>query len=334
MKALVLLLAFLFCFGCEMPVEAQAQEEEEAGQDQGFKVYWEFVDDDREYVIYRSNLDGSGERELAVGYTPALSPDRTHMVYVRLADLYLMDLETEEETLLLDNRTISPSGNAGAGHPKWHPDGETIFFDLGSIAHLLDLYSIKKDGTNLRLLAKQGSLANAWPSPFSPDGRKFLYNDCFDECYTLLVFDLDDLDTVTGSSSTDSPSRTYLSKSTSYGAWSPDGGHIAFGDVWGPGLFVADSAGAQVRELLDNVQVGALSWSSDSRRIAFTQVSDGATGASGGIYEVGLDGTEKRSRDAHFGAWEHALDSTTVVGDQPSDQPSEKTWGQVKKEQR
>ncbi len=73
--------------------------------------------------------------------------------------------------------------------------------------------------------------------------------------------------------------RTYLSKSTSYGAWSPDGGHIAFGDVWGPGLFVADSAGAQVRELLDNVQVGALSWSSDSQRIAFTQVSDGATGA-------------------------------------------------------
>ena len=156
-----------------------------------------------------------------------------------------MDLETEEETLLLNTATISV--NVAAGHPKWHPDGETIFFDLGSIAHLLDLYSIKKDGTNLRLLAKQGSLANAWPSPFSPDGRKFLYNDWFDECYTLLVLDLDDLDTVTGSSSTDSPSRTYLSKRTSYGAWSPDGGHIAFGDVWGPGLFVADSAGTQVQ---------------------------------------------------------------------------------------
>ena len=202
---------------------------------------------------------------------------------------------------------------------------ETIFFDFGSIDTLIDLWAVESDGTNPRELIQQGSLANAWPSPFSPDGRKFLYNDCFDECFTLLVFDLDDLGTVTGSSSTTSPSRTYLSRRTGYGAWSPDGGHIAFGDVWGPGLFVADSAGTQVREILDNVQVGALSWSSDSRRIAFTQVSDGgATGASGCIYEVGLDGTGKRSRDAHFDKWEHDLPSTVV---------EERTWGQVKKEQ-
>ena len=191
--------------------------------------------------------------------------------------------------------------------------------------------TVEKDGTDPRELIEQGSLGNAWPSPFSPDGRKFLYNDCFDECYTLLVFDLDDLDTVTGTSSTTSPSRTYLSRRTGYGAWSPDGRHIAFGDVWGPGLFVADSAGTQVREILDNVQVGALSWSSDSRRIAFTQVRDGgATGASGGIYVVGLDGTGKRSREAHFDRWEHALDSETAV----RGRTSEKTWGQIKEEGR
>ena len=59
-----------------------------------------------------------------------------------------------------------------------------------------------------------------------------------------------------------------------------------------------------------------------SRGIAFTQVSDGgATDAPGGIYEVGLDGTGKQSRDAHFDGWEHAFSSTVVV---------EKTWGQVK----
>ena len=329
MKALVLL-AFLFCLGCEMPVGGQVEENqgEEENQEQGFKVYRKWGDEDSE--IYISNLDGSGERKLADGYDPALSPDRTQMVYVRLSDLYLMDLETEEETLLLNTATMEGGSiNKGAGVPKWHPDGRTIFFDFGSIAHLIDLWAVEKDGTNPRQLIKQGSLASAWPSPFSPDGRKFLYDDCFDECYTLLVFDLDDLERVSGSSSTDSPSRTYLSKSTSYGAWSPDGAHIAFGDVWGPGLFVADSAGAQVREILDNVQVGALSWSSDSRRIAFTQVSDGATGASDGIYEIELDGTDKRSRETHFDRWEHALDSGTVVGDPPS----EKTWGQVKAQQ-
>ena len=307
MKALVLLLAF-FCFG-GMPAGAQ---EEETEQDQGFKVYH------KREVIYISNLDGSGERKLADGWSPALSPSRTHIVYVRRGDLYMMDLETEEETLLLNTATMEGGSiNAGAGYPRWHPNGETIFFDFGSTDIHLDLWAVEKDGTNPRELIVQGSLAHAWPSPFSPDGRKFLYNDCFDECFTLLVFDLD---AVTGSSST--TSRTYLSRRTAYGAWSPDGRHIAFGDVWGPGLYYADSAGTRVREILDNIQVGALSWSSDSQRIAFTQVSDGgATGASGGIYEVELDGTGKRSRDAHFDAWEHALPSTVV---------EERTWGQVK----
>ena len=120
-----------------------------------------------------------------------------------------------------------------------------------------------------------------------------------------------------------------LSERTGYGAWAPNGRLIAFGGgaddvngkVW-PGLFVADPGGEQVRTVLENIRVDALSWSSDSRRIAFTQVSDGgASGASGGIYEVGLDGTGKRSREGHFDKWEHALPPTVVV---------DRTWGQVK----
>ena len=112
MKALVLLLASVLCFG-GMPAKAQEEETE----DQGFKVYA------KREVIYISNLDGSGERELTEGYHPALSPDRNHMAFGKRADLYLMDLETEEETLLLDNRTASPSGNGGGRTspmaPQW-----------------------------------------------------------------------------------------------------------------------------------------------------------------------------------------------------------------------
>ena len=55
MKALVLLLACLSYLGV---LPANAQE---------IKVYWKFVDDDREHVIYISNLDGSGERETRCG---------------------------------------------------------------------------------------------------------------------------------------------------------------------------------------------------------------------------------------------------------------------------
>ena len=307
MKALLLLLASFYCFG-GMP--AGAQEE-----NQGIKVYGT-----KEGVIYKSNLDGTGEQKLTEGYAPALSQDQRHVAFTRYGNLYLLDLQTMGEMILVehDPDTI----NAFAVAPLWHPDGSrtTIFFNMENI-FLSDIYAIEKDGTNFRLVVKGGGMYDflSWPGPFSPDGRKLLYTDCHDDCEALRVVDLD-----TGN-------RTRLSERTSYGAWAPNGSYIAFGDARGPGLYVADPGGAQVRQVLEDVQVGrAISWSSDSQRIAFTTKRDQVTGASGGIYEVGLDGTGKRSRDAHFDAWEHALDSGTVVGDQPS----EKTWGQVKNEQR
>ena len=309
MKALVLLLV---CFSYLGGLPAMAQEE----VNQGIKVYGSFEDG----VIYISNLDGSGERLLAEGRDPHLSPDGDTVVFLRRSGLYLINLATEEETLLLDTATISR--NRAAAFPRWHPDGRTIFFDFATTSILIALYAVESDGTNPRLIMENGALAlGSWPSPFSPDGRKLLYNDCFDECYTLGVVDLD---AVTGSAGTSLP-RTRLSNRTNYGAWSPNGRHIAFGDAWGPGLFIADPAGARVQTVLEDVQVGALSWSPDSTRIGFTQKGSSATGASGGIYEVRLDGTGLRSRDAHFDKWEHALPSTVV---------EERTWGQVKEEQR
>ena len=204
---------------------------------------------------------------------------------------------------------------------------------FSSIDTWINLWAVESDGSNPRLIMADGSLASgAWPSPLSPDGRKFLYNDCFDECATLGVVDLD---TVTGSADTSLP-PTRFSRRTDFRAWSPDGRHIAFGASsehwWGPGLFVSDVDG-QVQTVLEDVQVGALSWSLDSRRIAFTQVGEsleptGNRGAIevGSIYGVELDGTGLRWRDAHFDKWEHTLDSaTTVVGQ------ALKTWGQIKK---
>ncbi len=304
MKALVLLLASVMCFG-GMP--AGAQEEE----NQGIKVYG------RGGVIYKSNLDGSGEQRLTEGRRPALSPDQRHVAFSRNKRLYLLDLQTMEEKILVDYDPENPASITGL---IWHPRGSTTFFNMVSV-FLSDIYAVEKAGTNFRLVVGGGGMYDflSWPGPFSPDGRKLLYTDCHDDCEALRVVDLD-----TGN-------RTRLSERTSYGAWAPNGSYIAFGDARGPGLFVADPRGAQVQQVLEDAQVGrAISWSSDSQRIAFTTKRDQVTGASGGIYEVGLDGTGKRSRDAHFDAWEHALDSGTVVGDQPS----EKTWGQVKNEQR
>ena len=317
MKALVLLLASLLCLG-EMPAGAQDQESE------GIKVYG------KKGVIYKSNLDGSGEQKLTEGTGPALSPDQNTVAFTKSGELYLLDLATMVEEILVEYGPGDP-GKADwpLAAPFWHPRGSTIFVNAVGLFRS-DIYAVEKDGTNFRLVVGGGAAGGlydflSWPGPFSPDGHYLLYTDCHDACETLRVVDLR-----TGN-------RVRLSERTSYGAWAPNGRLIAFGGgaddlngkVW-PGLFVADPGGAQVRTVLEDVWVDQLSWSSDSRRIAFTQVGDGGTlGVPGGIYEVGLDGTGMRSRDAHFDKWEHALDSTTAGSG-----TSERTWGQVKEELR
>jgi len=107
---------------------------------------------------------------------------------------------------------------------------------------MIDLYAINVDGTQLQLIVKQGSLsASSWPSPFSPNSRKVLFNSCFDECFTLLVFDLDE------------GKATLLHDQASRGAWSPDGQHIAFTDVYNPHLFVAKADGTERVDLLEMI---------------------------------------------------------------------------------
>ena len=218
MKALVVLLASVLCLG-GLPAEAQ-----EAEQDQEIKVYEKIIRPEKRFMIYLSNLDGSGERELVEGSYPSLSPDQKHVAFVRESSLYRLEIETMAEKILLDNEEAYLL-NRGPGNPQWHPDGRTIFFDMSNV-FLVDLYSIEIDGTKFQEIRKGAGVplpSRVWPTPFSPDGRKLLYNDCFDACYTLLVLDLE-----TGTS-------VEISPHTDYGAWSPDGQKIAYGLGLGSG---------------------------------------------------------------------------------------------------
>ena len=201
------------------------------------------------------------------------------------------------EKILLDKEEADLL-NRAPGNPHWHPDGRTIFFDMTEI-FLVDLYSIEIDGTKFQEIRKGAGLPlpyRVWPTPFSPDGRKLLYNDCFDECYSLLVLDLE-----TGTS-------VEISPHTDYGAWSPDGQKIAYGSVWDPGLFVSTVDGSLKQKLLgdafsDRSRVGEISWSPDGSKIAFTRIEPDTFerfGESLGIYEVNADGSGLRERDSHY----------------------------------
>ena len=317
MKALVVLLASILCLG-GLPAEAQ-----EAEQDQGIKVYRKIIRPEKRSMIYLSNLDGSGERELVEGSYPSLSPDQKHVAFVRESSLYRLEIETMAEKILLGNEDAYLL-NRDPGNPHWHPDGRTIFFDMGNV-FLVDLYSIEIDGTKFQEIRKGAGVPlpnRVWPTPFSPDGRKLLYNDCFDACYTLLVLDLE-----TGTS-------VEISPHTDYGAWSPDGQKIAYGSVWHPGLFVSTVDGSLKQKLLgddafsDGYRVREISWSPDGSRIAFTKIGPEPeifAGESLGIYEVNADGSGLRERDSHYPKWRYALFSQATSIDPSS-------WGRIKRE--
>ena len=125
MRTLVVLLAFVLCLG-GLPAEAQ-----DAAHEQGLKVYVKVIRAEKRFMIYLSNLDGSGERELVEGFWPSLSPNQKHVVFVR-DGLMLLDLDTMEEKTLLSGEEANLLFNRGPANPHWHPNGRTIFVTVQS----------------------------------------------------------------------------------------------------------------------------------------------------------------------------------------------------------
>jgi TolB protein len=134
--------------------------------------------------LYRVHPDGSGIERLtddpAYDDQAAFSPDGKQVVFVTTraggtADLWILDVETRKAHALT-------SGPGGDFRPAWSPDGQWIAFssDRGSDLpmakgrwehlHLVDIYVIHPDGTNLRRITEHGNFCGS--PKWYPDSRR------------------------------------------------------------------------------------------------------------------------------------------------------------------
>ena len=100
--------------------------------------------------------------------TPTPEPVGPRIVFVSnrgddpdVTDLYILDIETQEITLL-------NTGFDAVVFPKWSPDGSKILF---AVRDVWNLYTIEPDGSNLTQLTDFRSNNADW----SPDGSKIIF---------------------------------------------------------------------------------------------------------------------------------------------------------------
>ena len=271
-----------------------------------------------ENTVYAINPDGTGLRQVADGYRPAPSPDGQYVLVQHGRDL---------ERIGADGSFLSLG--AYASRSEWSPDGRRILFHRNGGVHTME-----PDGSGERVVTEEGSNPHWWPSdprwvyfnrtrsesmdatdlyrantetgvverlleltyiqpvvfPFSPDGTRLLVSSCGDGsfCVQVLVLATGELIPIGPFGDRGGAQRP---------AWSLDGRQITFETLEGMGgLFLADAAGAWVRELVPGrgeAAPGATAWSPEGDRIAF-QVRDWMGSNKTKIWLINTDGTGLR----------------------------------------
>jgi len=109
---------------------------------------------ERNNAVYIANLDGTGERKIADGIFPAISPDGTRIAfntvekasdttYVR--HIAVVDVATGKVNVFKD----APSNNSY--YPSWTADGKQILFTTRP-HEVWDFVTINSDGSNFHVL--------------------------------------------------------------------------------------------------------------------------------------------------------------------------------------
>jgi len=238
------------------------------------------VPDDTTADIWIARADGTRTHPLVQrgSYTwlPHWSPDGVWIVY------------TDEPVGGPWGTTVPPAeGPGGFLGPGFNPGGPTAAREP---AHI---WRVRADGTSAPEQLTDVD-ANDRAATYSPDGAKLVFDSKRDGTTRIWVMNADGSD----------PRRLTVGGDDWGATWSPDGRSIAYkswsGPLANPEVFVMAADGTGKRQVTNGLgDVGTLSWSPDSTRIAFELFKDGR----GAIWSIGLDGANPQSlsNDRHAG---------------------------------
>jgi hypothetical protein len=223
--------------------------------------------------------DADGDRMILDGRQPRLSPDGRFIVVRRWdswqGDLYVHDLETEQDTLIFENNDFIVGFS-------WSIDGSRIYFDFAC-----EIYAMDPDGSN------QQAIVAYWP-PDDPDSHG---------CYN----DAPEVNPVDGSiawhnqwygiglATGDGQNPHWLVNSAPedlFPRWSPDGEWIAF--YRAGNLYKIRPDGADLTQLTflsapDSMSVRTGSWEAGGAWLLAPATVNGITS----LYAVATDGSGK-----------------------------------------
>ena len=212
--------------------------------------------------IFLAAADGSNARMLTAGSRPAWSPDGQQILYVRSAEIQLIDADDSLVTSL------------GPGEePAWAPDGRRLAFVNGEGIAVMNV-----DGSGIRTLLSHrfrddtyapwdlGIGKPAW----APDGSHIAFEHRGDGDLTpaqIFVMNAD------GSDPRRLTPKTGRQYAESDPVWSPDGSRIVFWS-YGYGIATIPAAGGEPQAVYANFPAVAYGtkpvWSPDGSAIAFT----------------------------------------------------------------